>query len=412
MILRNGNSLESFLKTIELLDKNTMCKRLLRKGNTINITGQIDYENNKAVLTNYNISYPENQFLKNTFKGKKLDINKFFKDLKGKETIKGLDCFSVLALSSTENEIYQKKGIEYIKSNWIKIDTLEPFDLDQEGRPIMNMLHFPIRKDELFLFSTGICFYDEVENEIFPIQEEAIASICRMLDAYWISKDDYPLGRALIIANKVAKFSENGVNMLIKNKRGNIYPVVSLFSRKYEYIPNKEVFSTILDAIAKHGVYKVEDWKISNSLNEKEMTISLLIPNIVIVIRNADIGRAIEVAAYYVLDNKSKILIKSNTFGHSKAWEKQGIESLINDVFWESIDEFITKLNSDKIVTITEKTIKEIRKIIGSKRDTSKNLSSCIGYSGTYKQCLEELTNKSYFEEFTERLAPVYSKIA
>lgn len=83
-----------------------------------------------------------------------------------------------------------------------------PYEEEESGRVFIKTIELTTTKEEYRkMLETRIAIYDEFQDKIYPFLQVSIASTGKYLDCSAIFKlrDDYMLGAAMVLAEKISK---------------------------------------------------------------------------------------------------------------------------------------------------------------------------------------------------------------
>lgn len=144
------------------------------------------------------------------------------------------------------------------------INALEPNSVTEGGRLEFETVTKTVSKKEYELIrETGLAFYDDALDRLYPILKCALPSVGKYLDATASFKKmtPVPIGSAFILAEKLSCEKKSLKCMYIKSFN-NIRPIIGVGVTKTECGVFEKRIKNFFAALSKHGMYRLAEWHV------------------------------------------------------------------------------------------------------------------------------------------------------
>lgn len=184
-------------------------------------------------------------------------MKSFYQYFSGEKMEIGID-LAVIAHKDTKKE---REWDGSITSEWFFIPICAPYEEEESGRVFIKTIELTTTKEEYRkMLETRIAIYDEFQDKIYPFLQVSIASTGKYLDCSAIFKlrDDYMLGAAMVLAEKISK---KNVKLLIKDTKSRVKPILSIAGKYTKFFLPTEFFTKICSIMA-NKAYFLNNWQI------------------------------------------------------------------------------------------------------------------------------------------------------
>ena len=184
-------------------------------------------------------------------------MKSFYQYFSGEKMEIGID-LAVIAHKDTKKE---REWDGSITSEWFFIPICAPYEEEESGRVFIKTIELTTTKEEYRkMLETRIAIYDEFQDKIYPFLQVSIASTGKYLDCSAIFKlrDDYMLGAAMVLAEKISK---KNVKLLIKDTESRVKPILSIAGKYTKFFLPTEFFTKICSIMANEA-YFLNNWQI------------------------------------------------------------------------------------------------------------------------------------------------------
>lgn len=184
-------------------------------------------------------------------------MKSFYQYFSGEKMEIGID-LAVIAHKDTKKE---REWDGSITSEWFFIPICAPYEEEESGRVFIKTIELTTTKEEYRkMLETRIAIYDEFQDKIYPFLQVSIASTGKYLDCSAIFKlrDDYMLGAAMVLAEKISK---KNVKLLIKDTESRVKPILSIAGKYTKFFLPTEFFTKICSIMA-NKAYFLNNWQI------------------------------------------------------------------------------------------------------------------------------------------------------
>ncbi|MBQ6392759.1 MAG: hypothetical protein IJH60_04545 [Eubacterium sp.] len=197
-------------------------------------------------------------------KGKGLDS--FFEGLSINESkeIRDLHCLLVKSPLPPAD-----LGDSRCRSSWIMVDE-EGFIHEENSQLYFDEKMIVLSGDEYAdMAETGIAFYDEAGDGLYPLRAGAIPNLLRLIGHSTDLKEEDPFALVLIIAGHMKELYH--ARMMFYRKQGRVRPVFSVTSRQYRIHDSCAFVSDLIREIERHGSFTIPRWEINEERTEIEI---------------------------------------------------------------------------------------------------------------------------------------------
>ena len=314
--------------------------------------------------------------------------------------------YSVMCLIGAS---YQGNNRYIVK--FINIEKTFPFDVDEDEVTMPVVKVILSEKEYAVCRETGIAFYDEVENIIFPVKQDAAASIGRYMDmmsAFNHESSAAPLGPALMMAERLSKV--RGLKIVYLNGMSDrCKPVVAVVSGKFIRVKHSDFFKGCFNYLeTEFGLpFEINSWDITDD----QVTVNLIMHSFTGIdflfsISNGFRGISTSLDVYALI-GKAKCLIDHRVMSQSRRYDlSSGIHELLDaEEIKKEINEFeseYTCLDSRKVV-FKESFLKDVKKNIGLKRYKQLNLpakDTIVSASSVVQIITAEKMNMGFYQAY------------
>ena len=254
--------------------------------------------------------------------------------------------------------------------------------------------------------SIRIAIYDEFQDKIYPFLQVSIASTGKYLDCSAIFKlrDDYMLGAAMVLAEKISK---KNVKLLIKDTESRVKPILSIAGKYTKFFLPTEFFTKICSIMA-NKAYFLNNWQIFDDriIADFKKPDEPFLCSITMGVIPGIATRA----QMYVQMEGTKILLDSNTVVYStKGYDyKQLFDGLFDNTvifhrLWESAHLMCS--------CHPEEYIPYIKKAIGKKRINALIFPVSMKRRDFFKELLKQTGNFCLSEYYDNMLKNSYYQI-
>lgn len=246
---------------------------LSSSGESITVTLQ----RNKGKIGNWKL-YSGTSMLLNSqplYTGKTIaKLEKALKDIAVEETTKNaayIICLKqiVKSLDFTGNYI----------SKWYVIDPQNPYKITEDGIGGIKAVTLTLPEGaHKAMIEVGIGFYDPINKNLYPLTKQGALAIGRYMDASLAFKnpDNHMLPSALLIAEKFSCMPP--VSLFARMNTYRVRPVYGIGSADFSVVKQEEFFQKLFNELAaKHGIYEVRQWSVSDSVTTVDIEIHKLI---------------------------------------------------------------------------------------------------------------------------------------
>lgn len=315
----------------------------------------------------------------------------------------GID-LAVIAHKDTKKE---REWDGSITSEWFFIPICAPYEEEESGRVFIKTIELTTTKEEYRkMLETRIAIYDEFQDKIYPFLQVSIASTGKYLDCSAIFKlrDDYMLGAAMVLAEKISK---KNVKLLIKDTESRVKPILSIAGKYTKFFLPTEFFTKICSIMA-NKAYFLNNWQIFDDriIADFKKPDEPFLCSITMGVIPGIATRA----QMYVQMEGTKILLDSNTVVYStKGYDyKQLFDGLFDNTvifhrLWESAHLMCS--------CHPEEYIPYIKKAIGKKRINALIFPVSMKRRDFFKELLKQTGNFCLSEYYDNMLKNSYYQI-
>lgn len=330
-------------------------------------------------------------------------MKSFYQYFSGEKMEIGID-LAVIAHKDTKKE---REWDGSITSEWFFIPTCAPYEEEESGRVFIKTIELTTTKEEYRkMLETRIAIYDEFQDKIYPFLQVSIASTGKYLDCSAIFKlrDDYMLGAAMVLAEKISK---KNVKLLIKDTESRVKPILSIAGKYTKFFLPTEFFTKICSIMA-NKAYFLNNWQIFDDriIADFKKPDEPFLCSITMGVIPGIATRA----QMYVQMEGTKILLDSNTVVYStKGYDyKQLFDGLFDNTvifhrLWESAHLMCS--------CHPEEYIPYIKKAIGKKRINALIFPVSMKRRDFFKELLKQTGNFCLSEYYDNMLKNSYYQI-
>ena len=330
-------------------------------------------------------------------------MKSFYQYFSGEKMEIGID-LAVIAHKDTKKE---REWDGSITSEWIFIPICAPYEEEESGRVFIKTIELTTTKEEYRkMLETRIAIYDEFQDKIYPFLQVSIASTGKYLDCSAIFKlrDDYMLGAAMVLAEKISK---KNVKLLIKDTESRVKPILSIAGKYTKFFLPTEFFTKICSIMA-NKAYFLNNWQIFDDriIADFKKPDEPFLCSITMGVIPGIATRA----QMYVQMEGTKILLDSNTVVYStKGYDyKQLFDGLFDNTvifhrLWESAHLMCS--------CHPEEYIPYIKKAIGKKRINALIFPVSMKRRDFFKELLKQTGNFCLSEYYDNMLKNSYYQI-
>lgn len=330
-------------------------------------------------------------------------MKSFYQYFSGEKMEIGID-LAVIAHKDTKKE---REWDGSITSEWFFIPICAPYEEEESGRVFIKTIELTTTKEEYRkMLETRIAIYDEFQDKIYPFLQVSIASTGKYLDCSAIFKlrDDYMLGAAMVLAEKISK---KNVKLLIKDTESRVKPILSIAGKYTKFFLPTEFFTKICSIMA-NKAYFLNNWKIFDDriIADFKKPDEPFLCSITMGVIPGIATRA----QMYVQMEGTKILLDSNTVVYStKGYDyKQLFDGLFDNTvifhrLWESAHLMCS--------CHPEEYIPYIKKAIGKKRMNALIFPVSMKRRDFFKELLKQTGNFCLSEYYDNMLKNSYYQI-
>lgn len=330
-------------------------------------------------------------------------MKSFYQYFSGEKMEIGID-LAVIAHKDTKKE---REWDGSITSEWFFIPICAPYEEEESGRVFIKTIELTTTKEEYRkMLETRIAIYDEFQDKIYPFLQVSIASTGKYLDCSAIFKlrDDYMLGAAMVLAEKISK---KNVKLLIKDTESRVKPILSIAGKYTKFFLPTEFFTKICSIMANEA-YFLNNWQIFDDriIADFKKPDEPFLCSITMGVIPGIATRA----QMYVQMEGTKILLDSNTVIYSnKGYDyKQLFDGLFNNTvdfhrLWESAHLMCS--------CHPEEYIPYIKKAIGKKRINALIFPVSMKRRDFFKELLKQTGNFCLSEYYDNMLKNSYYQI-
>lgn len=330
-------------------------------------------------------------------------MKSFYQYFSGEKMEIGID-LAVIAHKDTKKE---REWDGSITSEWFFIPICAPYEEEESGRVFIKTIELTTTKEEYRkMLETRIAIYDEFQDKIYPFLQVSIASTGKYLDCSAIFKlrDDYMLGAAMVLAEKISK---KNVKLLIKDTESRVKPILSIAGKYTKFFLPTEFFTKICSIMA-NKAYFLNNWKIFDDriIADFKKPDEPFLCSITMGVIPGIATRA----QMYVQMEGTKILLDSNTVVYSaKGYDyKQLFDGLFDNTvifhrLWESAHLMCS--------CHPEEYIPYIKKAIGKKRINALIFPVSMKRRDFFKELLKQTGNFCLSEYYDNMLKNSYYQI-
>ncbi len=331
-------------------------------------------------------------------------MKSFYQYFSGEKMEIGID-LAVIAHKDTKKE---REWDGSITSEWFFIPICAPYEEEEEsGRVFIKTIELTTTKEEYRkMLETRIAIYDEFQDKIYPFLQVSIASTGKYLDCSAIFKlrDDYMLGAAMVLAEKISK---KNVKLLIKDTESRVKPILSIAGKYTKFFLPTEFFTKICSIMANEA-YFLNNWQIFDDriIADFKKPDEPFLCSITMGVIPGIATRA----QMYVQMEGTKILLDSNTVVYStKGYDyKQLFDGLFDNTvifhrLWESAHLMCS--------CHPEEYIPYIKKAIGKKRINALIFPVSMKRRDFFKELLKQTGNFCLSEYYDNMLKNSYYQI-
>lgn len=330
-------------------------------------------------------------------------MKSFYQYFSGEKMEIGID-LAVIAHKDTKKE---REWDGSITSEWFFIPICAPYEEEESGRVFIKTIELTTTKEEYRkMLETRIAIYDEFQDKIYPFLQVSIASTGKYLDCSAIFKlrDDYMLGAAMVLAEKISK---KNVKLLIKDTESRVKPILSIAGKYTKFFLPTEFFTKICSIMA-NKAYFLNNWQIFDDriIADFKKPDEPFLCSITMGVIPGIATRA----QMYVQMEGTKILLDSNTVVYStKGYDyKQLFDGLFDNTvifhrLWESAHLMCS--------CHPEEYIPYIKKAIGKKRINALIFPVSMKRRDFFKELLKQTGNFCLSEYYDNMLKNSYYQI-
>ena len=330
-------------------------------------------------------------------------MKSFYQYFSGEKMEIGID-LAVIAHKDTKKE---REWDGSITSEWFFIPICAPYEEEESGRVFIKTIELTTTKEEYRkMLETRIAIYDEFQDKIYPFLQVSIASTGKYLDCTAIFKlrDDYMLGAAMVLAEKISK---KNVKLLIKDTESRVKPILSIAGKYTKFFLPTEFFTKICSIMA-NKAYFLNNWQIFDDriIADFKKPDEPFLCSITMGVIPGIATRA----QMYVQMEGTKILLDSNTVVYStKGYDyKQLFDGLFDNTvifhrLWESAHLMCS--------CHPEEYIPYIKKAIGKKRINALIFPVSMKRRDFFKELLKQTGNFCLSEYYDNMLKNSYYQI-
>lgn len=330
-------------------------------------------------------------------------MKSFYQYFSGEKMEIGID-LAVIAHKDTKKE---REWDGSITSEWFFIPICAPYEEEESGRVFIKTIELTTTKEEYRkMLETRIAIYDEFQDKIYPFLQVSIASTGKYLDCSAIFKlrDDYMLGAAMVLAEKISK---KNVKLLIKDTESRVKPILSIAGKYTKFFLPTEFFTKICSIMA-NKAYFLNNWQIFDDriIADFKKPDEPFLCSITMGVIPGIATRA----QMYVQMEGTKILLDSNTVVYStKGYDyKQLFDGLFDNTvifhrLWESAHLMCS--------CHPEEYIPYIKKAIGKKRINALIFPVSMKRREFFKELLKQTGNFCLSEYYDNMLKNSYYQI-
>ena len=330
-------------------------------------------------------------------------MKSFYQYFSGEKMEIGID-LAVIAHKDTKKE---REWDGSITSEWFFIPICAPYEEEESGRVFIKTIELKTTKEEYRkMLETRIAIYDEFQDKIYPFLQVSIASTGKYLDCSAIFKlrDDYMLGAAMVLAEKISK---KNVKLLIKDTESRVKPILSIAGKYTKFFLPTEFFTKICSIMA-NKAYFLNNWQIFDDriIADFKKPDEPFLCSITMGVIPGIATRA----QMYVQMEGTKILLDSNTVVYStKGYDyKQLFDGLFDNTvifhrLWESAHLMCS--------CHPEEYIPYIKKAIGKKRINALIFPVSMKRRDFFKELLKQTGNFCLSEYYDNMLKNSYYQI-
>ena len=330
-------------------------------------------------------------------------MKSFYQYFSGEKMEIGID-LAVIAHKDTKKE---RDWDGSITSEWFFIPICAPYEEEESGRVFIKTIELTTTKEEYRkMLETRIAIYDEFQDKIYPFLQVSIASTGKYLDCSAIFKlrDDYMLGAAMVLAEKISK---KNVKLLIKDTESRVKPILSIAGKYTKFFLPTEFFTKICSIMA-NKAYFLNNWQIFDDriIADFKKPDEPFLCSITMGVIPGIATRA----QMYVQMEGTKILLDSNTVVYStKGYDyKQLFDGLFDNTvifhrLWESAHLMCS--------CHPEEYIPYIKKAIGKKRINALIFPVSMKRRDFFKELLKQTGNFCLSEYYDNMLKNSYYQI-
>jgi len=330
-------------------------------------------------------------------------MKSFYQYFSGEKMEIGID-LAVIAHKDTKKE---REWDGSITSEWFFIPICAPYEEEESGRVFIKTIELTTTKEEYRkMLETRIAIYDEFQDKIYPFLQVSIASTGKYLDCSAIFKlrDDYMLGAAMVLAEKISK---KNVKLLIKDTESRVKPILSIAGKYTKFFLPTEFFTKICSIMA-NKAYFLNNWQIFDDriIADFKKPDEPFLCSITMGVIPGIATRA----QMYVQMEGTKILLDSNTVVYStKGYDyKQLFDGLFDNTvifhrLWESAHLMCS--------CHPEEYIPYIKKAIGKKRMNALIFPVSMKRRDFFKELLKQTGNFCLSEYYDNMLKNSYYQI-
>lgn len=330
-------------------------------------------------------------------------MKSFYQYFSGEKMEIGID-LAVIAHKDTKKE---RQWDGSITSEWFFIPICAPYEEEESGRVFIKTIELTTTKEEYRkMLETRIAIYDEFQDKIYPFLQVSIASTGKYLDCSAIFKlrDDYMLGAAMVLAEKISK---KNVKLLIKDTESRVKPILSIAGKYTKFFLPTEFFTKICSIMA-NKAYFLNNWQIFDDriIADFKKPDEPFLCSITMGVIPGIATRA----QMYVQMEGTKILLDSNTVVYStKGYDyKQLFDGLFDNTvifhrLWESAHLMCS--------CHPEEYIPYIKKAIGKKRMNALIFPVSMKRRDFFKELLKQTGNFCLSEYYDNMLKNSYYQI-
>ena len=330
-------------------------------------------------------------------------MKSFYQYFSGEKMEIGID-LAVIAHKDTKKE---REWDGSITSEWFFIPICAPYEEEESGSVFIKTIELTTTKEEYRkMLETRIAIYDEFQDKIYPFLQVSIASTGKYLDCSAIFKlrDDYMLGAAMVLAEKISK---KNVKLLIKDTESRVKPILSIAGKYTKFFLPTEFFTKICSIMANEA-YFLNNWQIFDDriIADFKKPDEPFLCSITMGVIPGIATRA----QMYVQMEGTKILLDSNTVVYStKGYDyKQLFDGLFDNTvifhrLWESAHLMCS--------CHPEEYIPYIKKAIGKKRINALIFPVSMKRRDFFKELLKQTGNFCLSEYYDNMLKNSYYQI-